>query len=108
MSSPSGSAVIPVSSTGAASSSSQRRPSPPISRRDEDEELVDETVRKEGGGERRPTLEEQRLDVLGGESRELVRQSACPELERRPVRERPATERQPPGLADDGDVARVQ
>ena len=84
------------------------RPVPTDHGRDEDEQLVDEALCEERGRERRPALEQQRLHVVGGESRELVGQRAGAELERRPVRERPATERQPPGLADDRDVARVE
>ena len=74
-------------------------PVPREGRRDEDQHLVDEVGLEERRGERRPTLEQQRLDALVRERAQLLGERPGPELEVEPVRERPSREDEPPRLA---------
>src|SRR5262249_58901875 len=75
---------------------------------DEEQHLVDERGLEERRGESRTAFEEERLDVLLGESAKLVLERAREELELRVVRQRAASEREAPRLADDVDVAGVE
>ena len=76
----------------------QPRPVAGEPRRDEDEQLVDEPGLEERGGERRPALEQERLDALGGERGELLAERSRAELELRALRQRAAPEREPARL----------
>ena len=77
-------------------------------RRHEHEQLVDEARLEERGRERRPALEQERLDSLGGELCELVRSPPRAELQPGALRKRPAAEREPARLPRDGDVSCVE
>ena len=83
-------------------------PAPASSGRDEDDELVDEAGLEERGGERRAALEQQRLDAVGGERRELLGERARAQLEAGAFGERPAAEGEPAGLAGGVDAAGVE
>jgi hypothetical protein len=65
-------------------------------------------VHQERRRERRAALEEERLDAVGGERLELVRERAGAELELGVLRERPTPEREAPRLSRHRDAARVQ
>ena len=97
-----------VSRTGSPRLSSTTRPGARERRRDEEEQLVDEACFQERPGKRRASLEQQRLDALGGERAQLVLERAGAQLELGAVRQRAAAEGQPPRLALRVDVARVE
>src|SRR5690242_6298187 len=77
---------------------------PAQGRRDEQEHLVHQTGGEERRGEHRPALEQERLDTFGGECAQLLFERAGAQLELRALRERPAAEREPSGLANRSDV----
>src|SRR6266511_3776440 len=74
----------------------------------EDKQLVDEVLPEEGGRERRPALEQQRLDALLPEPRELLSERPRAKLELGPFGKRATAERQSARLAPHFHVARRQ
>src|SRR5688500_16887838 len=57
--------------------------------RHEEADLVDEVGPKERGGQRRPTLEQERLNTLRRKRAQLLLEIARTKLELRPLRQRP-------------------
>jgi len=87
--------VRPPEFEGLRDRSEHRRPVAGEHRRDEDQQPVDAPVGEERCADRRPSLEEERLDAFRGERDELVVDRAGSELELGSFRERPTAEREP-------------